>query len=571
MSDIKYYSLKEVTGRDMTAEHYGVSRWADPKEINAKLKELTDKNVFCITDEEYKRICSEYYDVKCAGSKKVTGEAKKFIPGGVQHNLAFNKPFPMCMVKAEGAYLYDIDGNKYTDFLQAGGPTILGSNFPSVQQEAIELIKDCGPVTGLFHEAELLIAKEINKHMPGVEMFRMLGSGTESVMAAIRVARCATRKKRVIKVGGAYHGWSDQMVYGLKIPGTRQYLESHGIPNQSFELIDEVRPNDLEMLEDYLKANRRKGGTACVIVEPVGPESGTRPVAWNYNKGVELLCRKYGALFIFDEVVTGFRVGLGGAQGLFGVNPDLTIFGKIVAGGYPAAGGVGGKKEYVSCMAAGVASGMKRAYVGGTLAANPLSAMAGYCAIKAIADNDACVKAGHAGDRLTDGLVQLINKYNLPYVAYNQGSIVHLECTAAMSYDFSSKHLLKSLIPVLTKQDMIYVRKEAMEMMGAAYMANGIVTLAGSRLYTSMADTDEVIDEALGKFEDVFKLVAERTAPMEQQVADFKKAHGKDKEGKAAKKAKAKQEIAQRNADAKKAAKQAAKDLKALKAKTFKC
>ena len=119
MSDIKYYSLKEVTGRDMTAEHYGVSRWADPKEINAKLKELTDKNVFCITDEEYKRICSEYYDVKCAGSKKVTGEAKKFIPGGVQHNLAFNKPFPMCMVKAEGAYLYDIDGNKYTDFFQA--------------------------------------------------------------------------------------------------------------------------------------------------------------------------------------------------------------------------------------------------------------------------------------------------------------------------------------------------------------------------------------------------------------------------------------------------------------------
>ena len=110
-----------------------------------------------------------------------------------------------------------------------------------------------------------------------------------------------------------------------------------------------------------------------------------------------------------------------------------------------------------------------------------------------------------------------------------------------------------------------------MEMMGAAYMANGIVTLAGSRLYTSMADTDEVIDEALGKFEDVFKLVAERTAPMEQQVADFKKAHGKDKEGKAAKKAKAKQEIAQRNADAKQAAKQAAKDLKALKAKTFKC
>ena len=471
------------------------------------------------------------------------------------------------MVKAEGAYRYDIDGNKYTDFLQAGGPTTLGSNFPEVQEEAVKLIKDCGPVTGLFHEAELLIAKEINKHMPNIEMFRMLGSGTESVMAAIRVARCATHKKRVIKIGGAYHGWSDQMVYGLKIPGTRQFLESFGIPNNCFSLIDEVQPNNLEMLEDYLKANQRKGGTACVIVEPVGPESGTRPVDWNYNKGVEMLCRKYGALFIFDEVVTGFRVGLGGAQGLFDVHPDLTIFGKIVAGGYPAAGGVGGKKEYVSCMAAGVASGMKRAYVGGTLAANPLSAMAGYCAIKAIAEHDACAKAGRAGDRLTDGLVDLCNKYHLPYVAYNQGSIVHLECTGAMSYDFSAKCLIKSLLPILKKQDMIYVRKEAMEMMGAAYMSHGIVTLAGSRLYTSMADTDEVIDEALNKFDDVFKLIVERKQPMEFYVEKYKKEHGKDKEGKAKKKEAKKAAIAKRKADGKVAAAKAKKDLAQLKEK----
>ena len=572
MSDIKNYSLSEIApGRDFS--HYGVSRWASAKDINTKLKELTDQNVFCITDEEYANICKNYYDVKCAKSKAITGEAKKYIPGGVQHNLAFNKPFPMCMVKAEGAYLYDIDGNKYTDFLQAGGPTILGSNFPEVQEEAIELIKDCGPVTGLFHEAELLIAKEINKHMPNIEMFRMLGSGTESVMAAIRVARCATHKKRVIKIGGAYHGWSDQMVYGLKIPGTRQFLESFGIPNNIFSLIDEVQPNNLEMLEDYFKANQRKGGTACVIVEPVGPESGTRPVDWNYNKGVEMLCRKYGALFIFDEVVTGFRVGLGGAQGLFDVHPDLTIFGKIVAGGYPAAGGVGGKKEYVSCMAAGVASGMKRAYVGGTLAANPLSALAGYTAIKCIAKHDACAKAGRAGDRLTDGLVRLCNEYKLPYVAYNQGSIVHLECTGAMSYDFSAKCLLKSLLPILKKQDMIYVRKEAMEMMGAAYMSHGIVTLAGSRLYTSMADTDEVIDEALNKFEDVFKLIVERKQPMEVYVQKYKKEHGKDKEGKAKRKADKKAAIAQRKADGKVAAAKAKKDLVKLKEtmKSAKC
>ncbi|MBR5968413.1 MAG: aminotransferase class III-fold pyridoxal phosphate-dependent enzyme [Lachnospiraceae bacterium] len=411
------------------------------------------------------------------------------------------------MSRANGAYLYDKDGNKYIDFLQAGGPTILGSNYDVIREKVIELLNDCGPVTGLLHESEMLIAREINKHMPNVEMFRMLGSGTESVMASLRIARIATGKKRIIKVGGAYHGWSDQMVYGLKIPGSRNLLESHGIPGSCFGKTDEVRPNDLDMLEKMLKLNRLKGGTAAVLLEPVGPESGTRPVAHDYNKGVRELCDKYGALLIFDEVVTGFRVALSGAQGYFDVVPDLTIFGKIVAGGYPAAGGVGGKKEYAGLMAAGLATGKHRAYVGGTLSANPLSCIAGYTAIKEIERTNACEVAGRMGDRLCDGLKALIDKYGLPFVAYNQGSIVHLECTGAMSFDFSSMSFLKSAMGLLKHKDMMYVRKDSMERMGAAYMANGIVTLAGSRLYTSLADTPEIIDEALNRFEEVFKHV----------------------------------------------------------------
>ena len=329
---------------------YGISKWEDAKTIYNELHELTSKPIYCVSEEALKDVL-DYFETKCAKSKAITTEAKQYIPGGVQHNLAFNYPFPICVTKAEGAFLYDLDGNKYYDFLQAGGPTILGSNYAPVREKVIELLNDCGPVTGLFHEGELLLAKEINKHMPNVEMFRMLGSGTESVMAAIRVARCATKAKRIIKVGGAYHGWSDQMVYGLKIPGSRFFLESHGIPHSCYGTTDEVRPNDLDMLEKMLKLNKMRGGTAAVIVEPVGPESGTRPVDFNYNKEVRKLCDKYGCLFIFDEVVTGFRVGLGGAQGYFDVVPDLTIFGKIVAGGYPSAGGVGGKKEFVSGMA----------------------------------------------------------------------------------------------------------------------------------------------------------------------------------------------------------------------------
>ncbi len=530
------------------ANGYGISEWQDAKEIYKELNELTSKPIYCVSDDALKRIL-EHFDTKCAASKEITTEAKKYIPGGVQHNLAFNYPFPMCMEKAEGAYLYDRDGNQYIDFLQAGGPTILGSNYPAVKEKVFELLNHCGPVTGLFHEGELLLAKKISELMPACEMFRMLGSGTESVMAAIRVARCATKKKRVIKIGGAYHGWSDQMVYGLKIPGSRQFLESHGIPG-SYGTTDEVRPNDLKMLEKMLRKNQLRGGTAAVIVEPVGPESGTRPIDFDYNEKARILAKKYGALFIFDEVVTGFRVGIHGAAGYFfgekypyndspvtingapwlikkkvvkdgkvkevtvqGTNrdmyPDLTVFGKIVAGGYPAAGGVGGKKEYVSLMAAGLAGMGKKAYVGGTLAANPLSSYAGYVAICEIEKNNACEVAGRAGDRLAAGLKALIKKYNLPYVVYNQGSIVHLECTGAMSYDFSSMSLLGSVIPLLKKKPEMLRRKVAMEQMGAAYMANGLVTLAGSRLYTSMADTDEVIDEALRRFENVFRDVVE--------------------------------------------------------------
>ena len=484
----------------------GISRWDSPDKINAALKALTEEPIWEVDDDYYENTILKYYDEKCTNSKAIYEEAKEYIPGGVQHNLAFNKPFPVAFRKAEGAYLYDEDGNKYLDFLQAGGPTILGSNYPAIRNAVIELLNECGPVTGLLHKSELLLAKEIHKHMPGVEMFRMLGSGTESVMASLRIARIATGNKRIIKEGGDYHGWSDQMVYGTKIPGSRGLLESHGIPRRLYSLTDEVRPNDLNMLESMLKLNKFRGGTAAVIIEPCGPESGTRPVSKEYNKGVRYLCDKYGALLIFD-VVTGFRTSIGGAQGYFDVTPDLTIFGKVVAGGYPGAGGVGGKKEYAGLMAAGVASGKHRAYVGGTLAAAPISALAGYTCIKEIERTNACEIAGKAGDKLTNGIKSLIQQYRLPFVAYNQGSICHLECTGAMSFDFSSFNILKSAVGLLRNKEMMYERKDSMERMGAAYMANGLVTLAGSRLYTSMATTDEVIDDALNRFEEVFKHV----------------------------------------------------------------
>ncbi|NQU28194.1 MAG: aminotransferase class III-fold pyridoxal phosphate-dependent enzyme, partial [Candidatus Marinimicrobia bacterium] len=226
-----------------------------------------------------------------------------------------------------------------------------------------------------------------------------------------------------------------------------------------------------------------------------GPESGTRPMPYDYNKNVRDLCDKYGALLIFDEVVTAFRIGISGAQGYFNVLPDLTVFGKVVSGGYPAAGGLGGRKELMAYLAAGIEGAKKRAMVGGTLSANPLSCAAGFYTLVEIEKTDACAKAGRAGDRMIAGLQAIINKYDLPYVTYNQGSICHLETSGVM--------LINLGINILKSLKEVKARKKMMEEMGAAYMAEGLITLAGSRMYTSLADNDEVIDEALKRFEKV--------------------------------------------------------------------
>ncbi len=469
---------------------YGISEWHDTKEIYDRLKNLVNQPVRKIKPDKLAEF-QKYFDEKCTKSKAMTDEAKQYIPGGVQHNLAFNKPFPLAIDRAEGAYLWDIDGNKYIDFLQAGGPTVLGSNYAPVRKKVFELLEHCGPVTGLFHEYELKLAKQINQYMPSVEMFRMLGSGTESDMAAIRVARTFTGKKNIIKAGGAYHGWSDQLVYGLHIPGTGRF-EAAGIPAGASTHTQEFFPNDLGHLRRILIENVLRGGTAAVVLEPVGPESGTRPVSYEFNAEVRKLCDEFGALLIFDEVVTGFRLGMGGAQGYFKVKPDLTVFGKCVAGGYPMAGGLGGRRDIMMNLAAGIGGSNKRCYVGGTLSANPLSCAAGYYSLVELERTNAPVIAGRAGDRLRKGLQEIIDRRDLPFVTWNEGSIVHLETAGTMLLDF--KNLLK-----IARE--LSPRKHFMQEIGMAYTAMGVITLAGSRIYTSLADDDKLIDEALNRFD----------------------------------------------------------------------
>lgn len=481
---------------------FAITEYHDAAKVSAELDALIKQPIHTIDPEVLKTYEEEYFEKKCQKSKAMIEEAKQYIPGGVQHNLAFNHPFPLVFTKADGAYLYDIDGNKYYDFLQAGGPTVLGSNPQVVRDKVIDLLNTCGPSTGLFHEFEYKLAKKIVDSVPSVDMFRMLNSGSEACMAAVRVARLATKKKNIIKMGGAYHGWSDQLAYGIRASGTK-FTQAHGVPLYIFKHTQEVFPNDLDALERMLRLNQLRGGTAAVFVEPIGPESGTRPLDFEYNKGVERLCRKYGALMVFDEVVTGFRIGMAGAQGYYGVNPDLTIFGKVIAGGYPGAGGLGGKKEFMKYLGAGLDDGQKKvhkALVGGTMAATPISCVAGYYTLEEIDKTNACQKAGQMGDRITKGLQEIVKKYNLPFVVFNQGSVCHVDTVGTMHFTVNWKK--PWTIPgVLSETSK---RKKEMEHMGAAYMAEGLVTLAGSRLYTSAAYTEEMIDDALTRFDRVF-------------------------------------------------------------------
>jgi glutamate-1-semialdehyde 2,1-aminomutase len=241
-------------------------------------------------------------------------------------------------------------------------------------------------------------------------------------------------------------------------------------------------------------AEKRK--VAAVIIEPMGGESGAIPVRPGFNKEVEELCHENKTLLISDEVVCAFRLHMGGGQAYYGYEPDLSVFGKIVGHGYPSAAAIGGKEEIMKYCAAGV-SGGKRAYSGGTLAANPLTCAAAYHAIKLVEETGATEIAGKAGARLANGLNQVFEKYELPWFSYNVGGTVHFHtsCLFGLSFD----------IPGQVGQ--LPLRKDFMQEIGAALVDQEIISVAGSRFYMCILHTDEIIDETVGKIEEICKKI----------------------------------------------------------------
>ena len=434
------------------------------------------------------------YLARTKRSVEIFEKAKGLIPGGVEHNLSQNKPFPLAMDRAKGYKVWDVDNNEYIDYLLCGAPIILGHRFEALDEKIIEIIREKGPATGLTSEYELLAAEEIIKHMPGVEMVRFLQSGTEADMAAIRIARAFTGKKKIIKIGGSYHGWSDQVVYSVHVPQTGN-LESLGIPEESFTHLVDVSPNDFEALEKAFKDNQDQGGVAGILVEPIGGESGAHPVHPDWNRTIRQLCDQYGALMIFDEVVTGFRVDMGGAQKYYGITPDLTVLGKIITHGYPSSGAVAGRKDVMSVCAGGLG---EKVFVGGTMAANPISAAACYHALKLMVEHDAVAKASAYGDRLTAELNSLFaTRPDLGFFVYNFGPIMHYMTTAFFSVDLSASDAFMQIM----------TRKQVADEYQVITMAHGLCTLAGTRMYTCMQHDDEALQKTLEVWDHLLSLI----------------------------------------------------------------
>jgi len=456
------------------------------EEQMARIDNIVNQPVRKFKQEELKGII-ERYEKNHAKSKEAFERARKVIPGGVEHNLAFNYPFPLAAKRVYDCYMETVDNVVLTDYLMCGGPIILGHNYKPHTEKMIKVINELGPCHGITNEYEYFAAEQLQKHFPSCEIIRWLQSGTEADMLALRVARTFTRRKWVIKIGGSYHGWSDQLVYDLHIPGSATF-ESHGIPKQCFKWIDACPPNDIEKLRSMFKEKRK---IAAVILEPMGGESGALPVRPEFNKEVEELCHENGALLISDEVVCAFRLHMGGGQAFFGYTPDLSVFGKIVGHGYPSAAALGGRADIMATVAAGVAGGAKRAYCGGTIAANPLTCAAAYWAIKLVEETNATEKAGRAGKKISEGMNEIFEKYNLPWFSYNYNATVHFHTSCVFGLKIPKQ------IAEITE------RKHFMDQLGAALVDQEIISVAGSRFYTCMLHSDEIVKDTIQKIENI--------------------------------------------------------------------
>lgn len=362
-------------------------------------------------------------------------KAEAVFPGGVNSPVrAFRSVGgePPFLTHAEGAYLYDEDGNRYLDLFGSWGPMILGHAFPP----AVEAIRDAAGRSASFGAstaAESTLAALVQQCFPSIEKLRFVNSGTEACMTAIRLARGFTGRNFIIKFEGCYHGHSDAMlvkagsgVATLGIPG------SAGVPAETVMHTLALPFNDLEAVRQAFAAHPNQ--IACIIVEPIVGNAGTIPPAPGYLEGLREITREYGALLILDEVMTGFRVTLGGAQRLYNIQPDLTTLGKIVGGGLPCAA-FGGRAEIMDHLAP-----LGPVYQAGTLSGNPLAMAAGIATLQHLIDHELEIypQLEKTTAAIAHGVASIARERNIPLTTNQVGSMFTWFFTAQPVTDFAS-------------------------------------------------------------------------------------------------------------------------------------
>jgi len=368
-------------------------------------------------------------------SRQLQLRAEKFLPGGVDSPVRAFRAVggdPPFVTHAEGAYLFDEDGNKYLDYFGSWGPMILGHAFPPVV-EAIQKAASRGASFGASTAAEADLAELVTRCFPSVEKLRFVSSGTEACMSAIRLARGFTGRNFVIKFEGCYHGHSDAMlvkagsgVATLGIPG------SAGVPAETAMHTHALPYNNLDAVRETFAA--RPDEIACVIVEPVVGNAGTIAPAAEYLQGLRGITEEYGALLILDEVMTGFRLSLGGAQQVYGVTPDLTTLGKIIGGGLPC-GAFGGRADVMEFLAP-----LGPVYQAGTLSGNPLAMAAGIATLSYLIRHEEDVYNGLESTtvRIAEGVAGVAREAGISLTTNRVGSMFTWFFTDRPVTDFAS-------------------------------------------------------------------------------------------------------------------------------------
>jgi len=368
-----------------------------------------------------------------ARSAKLYEEAQQLIPGGVNSPVRAFKGVggaPLFIARGQGAYLYDVDGNRFIDYVGSWGPLIHGHAHPAVI-EAIEKAAANGTSYGAPTELESQLARMIHEAMPAVEMVRFVNSGTEATMSALRLARAYTGRDRIIKFAGGYHGHADMLLVaagsGVMTLGAP---DSPGVPQGATAYTLVAPYNDLDAVATLF--HEFPDDIAAIIVEPVAGNMGCVPPAAGFLAGLRDLTTRYGALLIFDEVITGFRVAYGGAQELYGIAPDITCLGKIIGGGLPAAA-YGGRRDIMLMVAP--AGPM---YQAGTLSGNPLAMAAGIAQLQLLQQEDTYARLEALAARLEAGIRRAAADTGIPIYQTRVGSMLTTFFTSAPVTDYAS-------------------------------------------------------------------------------------------------------------------------------------